>query len=70
MRLHRFKLKQRMKTVKIIKPHRHKSNDWKVGDTPTVKDSLAAQLIKDKVAVDTAQADSERFKPTEADDKE
>ena len=59
-----------MKTVKIIKPYSHKSNNWKPGDTPTLKDSRAAQLIKDKVAVDTKQEPTERFKPNEADDKE
>jgi hypothetical protein len=59
-----------MKTIKIIKPYQHKSNTWQIGDTPTVKESLAAQLIKDRIATDTEQAPAERFKPTHADDKE
>ena len=56
-----------MKTIELLKDWKHKSNNWKKGDKPTVSPGLAAQLVKDKVAkLANDQAPVEQFKPTEA----
>jgi hypothetical protein len=56
-----------MKTIELLKDHKHRSNNWKKGDNPTVGSTLAAQLLKDKIArIANEQAPVEQFKPAEA----
>lgn len=56
-----------MKTIELLKDWKHKSNNWKKGDKPTVSTGLATQLVKDKVAkLANEQAPAEQFKPAEA----